>query len=87
MPMNSYFLQITNTYFIFWGYGLQFQSYQDKFHVYLWLIHIDVWQKPSQYCKVIILQLNKINFLKKVTKCWQGSTEKELSHTVGGNIN
>jgi len=19
-------------------------------HVYLWLIHADVWQKPSQYC-------------------------------------
>ena len=19
-------------------------------HVYLWLIHVDVWQKPSQYC-------------------------------------
>ena len=26
-------------------------------HVYLWQIHVDVWQKPSQYCKVIILQL------------------------------
>ena len=26
-------------------------------HVHLWLIHVDVWQKPSQYCKVIILQL------------------------------
>ena len=26
-------------------------------HVYLRLIHIDVWQKPSQNCKVIILQL------------------------------
>ena len=26
-------------------------------HVYLWLIHVDVWQKLSQYCKVIILQL------------------------------
>ena len=26
-------------------------------HVYLWLIHVDVWKKPSQYCKVIILQL------------------------------
>ena len=25
-------------------------------HVYLWLIHVDVWQNPSQYCKVIILQ-------------------------------
>ena len=27
-------------------------------HVYPWLIHVDVWQKPSQYCKVIIFQLN-----------------------------
>ena len=26
-------------------------------HVYLWPIHVDVWQKPSQYYKVIILQL------------------------------
>ena len=30
-------------------------------HVYLWLIHVDVWQKPSQYCKVIILRLKIIN--------------------------
>ena len=22
-----------------------------------WLIHVNVWQKPPQYCKVIILQL------------------------------
>ena len=29
-------------------------------YVYLWLTHIDVWQKPTQYCKAIILQL-KIN--------------------------
>ena len=28
--------------------------------VYLWLIHVDVWQKPTEYCKAIILQL-KIN--------------------------
>ena len=26
-----------------------------------WLIHINVWQKPLQYCKVISLQLIKIN--------------------------
>ena len=25
--------------------------------VYLWLIHVDVWQKPTQYCKAIIFQL------------------------------
>ena len=26
-------------------------------HVHPWLIHVNVWQKPPQYCKVIILQL------------------------------
>ena len=26
-------------------------------YVYLCLIHVDVWQKPTQYCEVIILQL------------------------------
>jgi len=26
-------------------------------YVYLWLIHADVWQKPTQYRKAIILQL------------------------------
>ena len=29
--------------------------------MYLWLIHVDIWQKTTQYCKVIILQLkNKL---------------------------
>ena len=35
--------------------------------VCLWLIHIDVWQKPTQYCKTIILKL-KMNSLKKRKK-------------------
>ena len=26
-------------------------------HVYPWLIHVNVWQKPLQHCKVISLQL------------------------------
>ena len=26
-------------------------------YTYLWLIHVDVWQKPTQFCKAIILQL------------------------------
>ena len=26
-------------------------------HVHWWLIHVDEWQNPPQYCKVIILQL------------------------------
>ena len=30
-------------------------------YVYLWSIHVDVWQKPTQHCKAFIFQL-KINF-------------------------
>ena len=26
-------------------------------HVHLWLIHVDVWNKPPQFCEVIILKL------------------------------
>ena len=30
-------------------------------HVTPWLIHVNVWQNPLQYCKIISLQLIKIN--------------------------
>ena len=30
-----------------------------------WLIHVSVWKKPLQYCKVISLQLIKINEINK----------------------
>ena len=33
-------------------------------YVYLWLIQVAVWQKSTQYCKAIILQLNINNFFK-----------------------
>ena len=39
-------------------------------HVNPWLIHVHVWQKPLQYCKVISLQLIKINEKKK--EYWSG---------------
>jgi len=29
-------------------------------YIYLWPIHVNIWQKPTQYYKAIILQL-KIN--------------------------
>ena len=50
--------------------GLTFRSlihlefifvYGVRTHVNPWLIHVNVWQKPLQYCKVISLQLIKIN--------------------------
>ena len=41
-----------------WEVGGRFQ--REGVCVYLWLIHVDVWWKPHQYCEAIILQL-KIN--------------------------
>ena len=34
-------------------------------HINPWLIHVNVWQKPLRYCKVISLQLIKTNEKKK----------------------
>ena len=36
-----------------------------------WLIHANVWQEPLQYCKLISLQLIKINKKKKRPWCWE----------------
>ena len=43
-------------------------------HVYPWLIHVNVWQKPLQYCKVISLQLikKKLKKKKKESACSAG---------------
>ena len=38
-------------------------------HVNPWPIHVNVWQKPLQYFKVISLQLIKINGKKKNLPC------------------
>ena len=40
-----------------WEVGGRFKTKET--YVYLWLIHVDVWQKPTQYGKAIILQLKK----------------------------
>ena len=45
-------------------------------HVYLCLIHVDEWQKPTQYCKAIILP-SKINKLKKKAYSLEKETEDE----------
>ena len=47
-------------------------------HVNPWLIHVNEWQKPLQYCKVISLQLIKINQKKKKRQLvlWTGSARQ-----------
>ena len=37
---------------------------QEGGDIYLWPIHVDVWQKPTQYCKATKLRL-KINLKKE----------------------
>ena len=44
-------------------------------HVNPWLIHVNVWQKPLQYCKVISFHLIKINEKKKEGR--NGKKEKK----------
>ena len=29
---------------------------REETYVYLWLTHVDVWQRPAQYYKAVILQ-------------------------------
>ena len=32
---------------------------RERTYVYLWLIHVDVQQRPTQYCRALVLQLKK----------------------------
>jgi len=38
-----------------WEVGGRFKK--EATYVYLWLILVAVWQKPTQHCKAIVLQL------------------------------
>ena len=51
-------------------------------HVNPWLIHVNVWQKPLQYYKVISLQLIKINgkFKKKKLFYWCTTRTKSCTY-------
>ena len=42
------------------GLGQDGREIQDGGDVYVWLMHVLIWQKPTKHCKAIILQL-KIN--------------------------
>ena len=46
-------------------------------HINPWLIHVNVWQNPLQYCKVISLQLIKINEKERRTQQEATETQEE----------
>ena len=56
-------------------------------HVYPWLIHVNVWQKPLQYCKVISLQLIKKKkrshtFFSMTDCCQSSSSHNKVAHNI-----
>ena len=55
-------------------------------HVNPWLIHVNVWQKPLQYCKVISLQLIKIIGGKKKTTSLGPGYQVKLQATYQSKI-
>ena len=50
-------------------------------YVYLWLIHLDMWQKPAQHYKAITLQFKINTFLKSNRK--NPDMEKVTGSTSG----
>ena len=57
-------------------------------HVQPQLFHVNVWQKPPRYCKVISLQLKQINFLKKFSHAKKGQlcVVMNISQTYGDHL-
>ena len=53
-----------------WGCGWKERFRREGTYVYLWLIHVVVWQKPTQYCKAIILQLKFFFIFFKTLHNW-----------------
>ena len=54
---------------------------REGMYVYLWLIHIIVWQKPTQYCKAIILQLNL-----SLRKFWEMVKDRKAWHAAVSGV-
>ena len=48
---------------------------REGMYIYLWLIHVNVWQKPTQYYKAIILPFKINNFFLK-TYLQSGSSRR-----------
>ena len=51
---------------------------REETHVYLWLIHVEVWQKTTKFCKAIILKLK--NKFKKIVKYLGINLTKEVKN-------
>ena len=50
-----------------WGKEMGGSFKTEVTYVYQWLIHVDILQKTTKFCKAIILQLKNKYFIKKIS--------------------
>ena len=67
-----------------WPWGMGWGGIQEggsgwETYVHPWLIHVNIWQKPPQYCKVISLQL-KLKKIKIKRKSWGINLTRKAQH-------
>ena len=60
---------------------------REGIYVYLWLIHVEVWQKTAKVCKAIILQLKKKQHLpvfvvQSLSPVWLFATPWTAAHQI-----
>ena len=60
--------------------GREREVQEGRPYVDLWLIHADIWQKPTQYCKTIILKLKVNKLTTKINK-----NKGDIFFTFGNN--
>ena len=68
-----------------WPRGVGGSCKREGTYVYLYIcIHVDAWQKPTKYCKAIILQL-KINLFFKKAQSQTIEFKKKVHHSLSPN--
>jgi hypothetical protein len=55
---------------------------REGIYVYLWMIHVVVWQKTAQHCKAVILQLKILNITALDHNGCSGCIEKEYLNVL-----
>ena len=63
------------------GWGERFR--REGIYIYLWLIHVEVRQKTTKFCKAMILQLKKlIKFKKEKKNFWAQEKDKKTISSI-----
>ena len=71
--------------------GGSFKS--ERIYVYLWLIHVEVWQKTAKFCKAINLQFKINKILKSMILAqkqnidqWNKIESPEINRSTFGHL-